>query len=104
MVSKQCYVAGGQSTDGHLATDSRLYYNPARPTQFSTLRKFSVTVKKKYIKLDYTGDWLEKQGGYPLHRPIRKRFALNPYTVNNAMDIRECDLVYVRALGKFNDN
>jgi len=49
-------------------------------------------------------DWLEKQDAYTLHRPIRKRFARKPYTVNNVMDVWECDLVDVRALGRFNDN
>ena len=47
--------------------------------------------------------WLEKQDAYTLYRPARKRFARNPYSVNNVMDVRECDLVDVRALGKFND-
>ena len=28
----------------------------------------------------------------------------NPYSVNNVMDVSECDLVDVQALGKFNDN
>ena len=86
------------------ATANRLYYDPARPTAFSTLRKLGVAAKKKNIKLDDIRDWLEKQDAYTLHRPIRKRFARNPYTVNNMMDVCECDLVDVRALGRFNDN
>jgi len=40
------------------ATANRLYYDPARPTPFSTLRKLGVAAKKKYIKLDGTRDWL----------------------------------------------
>jgi len=47
--------------------------------------------------------WLEKQDAYTLHRPVKKRFARNPYSVNNVMDVWECDLVDVRALGKYND-
>jgi len=86
------------------ATANRLYYDPARPTAFSTLRKLGVAAKKKNIKLDDIRDWLEKQDAYTLHRPIRKRFARNPYTVNNVMGVWECDLVEVRALGRFNDN
>jgi len=66
------------------ATASRLYYDPARPTAFSTLRKLGVAAKKKKnIKLHDIRDSLEKQEAYTLHRPIRKRFARNPYTVNN---------------------
>jgi len=85
------------------ATANRLYYDPARPTEFSTLRKLGVAAKKKNIKLDDIRDWLEKQDVYTLHRPIRKRFARNPYTVNNVVDVWECDLVDVRGLGRFND-
>jgi len=86
------------------ATANRLYYDPARPTAFSILRKLGVAAKKKNIKLDNIRDWLEKQDAYTLHRPIRKCFARNPYTVNNVMDVWECDLVDVRALGRFTDN
>jgi len=61
-------------------------------------------VAVKHNKLDDIRDWLEKQDAYTLHRPIRKRFERNPYTVNNVMDVWECDLEDVRALGRFNDN
>jgi len=88
------------------ASASRLYYDPAKPTAFSSLRNLGVSVKKKNnnIKLDDIRVWLEKQDAYTLHRPIRKRFVHNPHTVNNEMDVRECDLVDGRALGKFYDN
>ena len=48
--------------------------------------------------------WLEEQDAYTLHRPLRKRFKRNPYTVNNILDVWECDLIDVQALSKFNDN
>ena len=87
------------------ATANRLYYYPARPTVFSTLRKVGVPAKKKKnIMLDDIRDSLEKQDAYTLHRPISTRFARNRYTVNNVSDVWECDLVDVRALGRFNDN
>ena len=38
-----------------------------------------------------------------LHRPIRKRFPRNPYSVNNVLDVFECDFVDVHVLSKFND-
>jgi len=84
------------------ATANGLYYDPARPTAFSTLCKLGVAAKN--IKLDDIRDWIEKQDAYTLHRPIRKSFARNPYTVNNLMDVWECDLVDVQALGSYNDN
>jgi len=42
------------------ATANRLYYDPARPTAFSTSRKIGVAAKKKNIKLGDITDWLEK--------------------------------------------
>ena len=47
--------------------------------------------------------WLEKQDAYTLHRSVKKRFARDPYSVNNVMDVWEWYLVDVRALGKYND-
>ena len=47
--------------------------------------------------------WLENQDTYTLHRHVKNRFARNPYPVNNVMDVWECDLLDVRALGKYND-
>ena len=35
---------------------------------------------------------------------VREPFPRNPYSVNNVMDVWECDLVDVQALRKFNDN
>jgi len=85
------------------AAASRLYYDPARPTAFSTLRKLGVALKKNN-KLDDIRDWLEKQDVRTLHRPIRYRFARKPYTVNKVTGAWECDLFNVPAPGKFNDN
>jgi len=47
--------------------------------------------------------WLQKQDAYTLHRQVRKRFPRNPYSVNNILDVFECDLVDVQALSKHND-
>jgi len=58
-----------------------------------------VAVRKK--KPDDITAWLEKQDDYTLHRPIRKRFARNRYSVNNVMDVWESDLVEALALCKF---
>jgi len=86
---------------------SRLYYDPAKPTAFSTLNKFAAAaaVKASTTKLNKKDlrAWLEKQDPYTLHRPIRRYFARNPYSVNNVLDVWECDLVDVRAIARFND-
>jgi len=82
---------------------SRLYYDPAKSSAFSTYKNFRVAVKKENKKLGDIRARLEKQDAYTLHRPLRKRFERNPYSVNNVMDLWDCDLVDVRALDKFND-
>ena len=82
---------------------NRLYYNPAKPNAFSALNKLAAAalkttkLKKKNLRV-----LLEKQDPYTLHLTIRRRFARNPYTANNVMDVWECDLVDVQALGRFN--
>ena len=43
------------------------------------------------------------QDAYTLHKPLRRRFARNPYTVDKLLDDWEADLVYVVAFNKFND-
>ena len=43
------------------------------------------------------------QDAYTLHKPLRRRFPRNPYTVNN-LDVWVADLVDVQEFSKFNDN
>ena len=89
-VSKRRYAFRGNKIK--LFT-SRLYYDPARPSACSNLTKFAKEVAKKN-KSD-SRVRLEKQNGYTLHRPVRKRFARNPYNVNNVTELWECDLLEV---------
>ena len=81
----------------------RLYYDPSRPSAFSSLKKLQTAAKEIGKKRGDIKAWLEKQDAYTLHRPLRKRFPRNPYTVNNIMGVWECDLIDVQALRKFND-
>ena len=39
-----------------------------------------------------------------MHKKLRRRIPRNPYTVNNIMDVFQCDLVDVQNLAKFNDS
>jgi transposase InsO family protein len=80
---------------------SKYYYDPARPSAYSTLEKLVAAVKKK--SADDVRAWLERQDAYTLHRRVVRRFPRNPYSVNNMMDVWECDLVDVQALSKHND-
>jgi len=63
----------------------RLYYDPSKPSAFSTQQKLQNAVGQKQ-KTDIK-TWLLKQDVYTLHRPVRTRFHRNPYTVNNINDV-----------------
>jgi len=78
-----------------------LYYDPRAPSAFFSYEKLRRAAKTKSASDIKT--WLQKQDIYTLHRPIRKRFPRNPYSVNNVLDIFEYDLVDVQALSKHND-
>ena len=82
-----------------------LYFDPERGSGFSTFKQLHAAAReskigKKAVKLIV---WLEAQDAYTLLRPVRKRFPRNPYTVNNIMDVWECDFVDLQGLRKYND-
>jgi len=81
-----------------MAKISDLYYDEGSPAGFLTLPKLrtkevseSKTKKGKLQSVGSTEAWLEEQDAYTLHRPFRKRFARNCYTVTNERDVWECD-------------
>ena len=78
-----------------------LFYNPILPSAYSTLPKLKQVVKSK--NKGKVQNWLLKQDAYTLHKPARKRFLRNSYTVNNIYDVFEIDLVDVQSLAKHND-
>jgi hypothetical protein len=79
----------------------RLYYDPSKPSSFTTQQKLQSAVRKP-VPADIKA-WLLKQDVYTLHRGVRKRFPRNPYTVNNINDVWESDLIDVQGLAKNND-
>jgi len=94
-----------------MATISDIYYDESKPAGFSTLAKLRAaeaaetkTKKGKLQSVGATKAWLEDQDVYTLHRPVRKRFARNPYTVTNVMDVWEYDLLDVQSYTKYYDN
>ena len=48
-------------------------------------------------------EWLSGQNTYSLHKPARKRFPRNPYTVTNIDDVWEMDPADLSSLSKYND-
>ena len=81
-----------------------VYYDPRHEAAFGTLEKLKRVAKKTGVaKLEQVKPWLEQQDAYTLHRPVRKRFPRNPYSVDNIMDVWECDLIDVQALSRHNE-
>jgi hypothetical protein len=87
---------------GSLRNVSR--YNILRsqtPCRFSSVTKLvqNANSNKKDVQ-----EWLSAEDTYTLHKPVRKRFPRNPYTVTNLDDVGEMDLADLGALAKYNSN
>jgi len=81
-----------------------VYYDPQHEAAFGTLEKLKRVANKTGVaKPGEVKPLLEQQDAYTLHRPVRKQFPRNPYSVDNIMDVWECDLIDVQALSRHND-
>jgi hypothetical protein len=80
-----------------------LYYAPDKLSGFASLLKLASESPRGTKRAD-TQRWLLQQDSNSLHRPLRKRFLRNPYTVTNIMDVLECDLIDIQNVSKYNDN
>ena len=67
----------------------KLYFDPKHPTGLSTYKRLHAAARWKTAR--ELSSWFEEQDAYTLHRPVRKRFQCNPYTVNNIKYVWECD-------------
>jgi transposase InsO family protein len=78
-----------------------IYYDPKHPAGFSSVAKLvrSAKTNKKHVE-----EWLSGEDTYTLHKPVRKRFPRNPYTVTNIDDVWELGLADLNALSKYNSN
>jgi len=85
---------------------SKWYYDPSKLSAFSTLKNLQEAARQSKLgkKPGELLSWLQTQDTYTLHKPLRRKFPRNPYTVNNLFEVWECDLIEVQAFGKFNDN
>ena len=90
-----------QQRDKTARAASSVYYDPANPASYSTARKLASAVQRDTSNIN---TWLQAQDAYTLHRPVRKRFFRNPYSVDNILDLWQADLVDVQGLAKYNDN
>lgn len=82
-----------------------IYYTPAHPASFSSVKKLYTSAKnvEKDISEGDVKEWLGSQDAYTLHRPVRKRFPRNQYHVTNINDLFQADLIDMRSLSKYND-
>jgi len=90
-VSNRGYAVHGKNTKL-----TAIYYNPEKPTAFSTLDKLAAAIPRKN-KSDIKA-WLEYQDAFTMHRPARRRFLRNPYTVTNLMVVWESDILDMQYL------
>ena len=78
----------------------KIYYDPKRPAGFGSVAKF---VKAGKSNKRHVEEWLSGHDIYTLHKPARKRFPRNPYTVTNIDDVSEMDLAFLSSLSKYTD-
>ena len=78
----------------------KIYYDPKHTAAFSSVAKLVSAAKSNKKNVE---EWLSGQDTYTLHKPVRKRFPRNPYTVTNIDDVWENDLADLGSLSKYND-
>jgi len=78
----------------------KIYYDPKHTAGFSSAAKLVSAAKRNKRNVE---EWLSGQDTYNLHKPVRKRFPRNPYTVTNIDDVWEIDIADLSSLSKYND-
>lgn len=81
---------------------ARIYNDPRHPAGFSTLNALWKATNKEIPK-KIVLQWLQSQDVYSLHRPVRKKFKRNFYSVFHKDELWQADLNDMRSLSKFND-
>ena len=78
----------------------KFFYDPKYPDGFESVAKLANASK---TNKGIVNVWLSGQNTYTLHKPVRKRFPRNPYTVTNIDDVWEMDLADLSSLSKYNE-
>lgn len=81
---------------------SGIYYNPSHEASFGGEESLVKAVKNRIGKNDVK-KWLQAQDTFTLHRPVRRKYPMLHYTVNNIDDLWEIDLVDMQAVKTYND-
>jgi hypothetical protein len=80
-----------------------LCYDPSQASSFSSRGKIESATLKRGYPPGKIGEWLLRQDAYTLHRPARKNFPRNSYTVNNVGDLWQLDVADMSSLAWHND-
>jgi transposase InsO family protein len=78
----------------------KFYYDPEHCAGFGSVSNLVKASKKNRKNAQ---EWLPAQDTHTLHKPVRKRFPHNPYTVTNIDDVWEMDLSDFNSLSKYNE-
>ena len=78
----------------------KIYYKPEHAACFGSVAKL---VKASETNKGTVEGLLSGQNTYTLHKPVRKTFPRNPYTVTNIDDVWEMDLADLSSLSKYNE-
>ena len=78
----------------------KIFYDPKHPAGFGLVAKLANASK---TNKGIVNEWLSGQNTYTLHKPVRKRFPRNLYTVTNFDDVWEMDLADLSSLSKYNE-
>jgi transposase InsO family protein len=76
----------------------KVYFDPKHPARFGSVAKLVKATKN--MKSDVE-EWLSSLNTYILHKPVKKKFPRNPYTVTNIDDVWEMDLSDLSSLSKY---
>jgi hypothetical protein len=78
------------------------YYEADKPSGFAILPKL-ISASPRGTRRGDVQKFLLQQESYTLHRPVRKRFLRNQYTVTNIMEVWKCDFIDLQNFCRYND-
>ncbi|KAK3704917.1 hypothetical protein QZH41_005384 [Actinostola sp. cb2023] len=76
----------------------RSYYNPKKAEGYAGYDQLSRQVQKHGIRRRQVKEWLEKQPGYTLHKPVQRRFRRSRVIVDGMDEQWQSDLVDVQRM------
>ena len=78
-----------------------IYYDPKHAAGFGSVAKLVKSSKSKKRDVE---EWLSGKNTYTLHKPVRKSFPRNPYTVTNIDKLWKMDLADLSSLSNYDSH